>query len=134
MIRIKISNLNSDEFFTRKGLLKSSSWPSTSKLGHLPLFVVPQRMLLKLRKDNSNFLPARSSLCFVGISRNILNSYVLYLLITTILRFANVRKHDRYIFTCKWIHNARCTSKSTCTFNHRLIVVLCLKSYTKLCD
>ena len=26
-------------------------------------------MLLKLREDNSHFLPARSSLCFVGILR-----------------------------------------------------------------
>ena len=44
-------------FIRLKRLLKSSSWPSTSYLGHLPLFVVPQRMLLKLRRDNSNFLP-----------------------------------------------------------------------------
>ena len=56
--------------FRRKRLLKSSSWPSTSYLGHLPLFVVPQRMLLKLREDNSKFLPARSSLCYVGILKH----------------------------------------------------------------
>ena len=36
MIRIKISNLNSDEFFRQKRLLKSFSWPSTLWLGHLP--------------------------------------------------------------------------------------------------
>ena len=61
---------------------------------------------MKLRKDVSSFLPARSLLCFVGILRNILNSYVLYLLLTRILRFATVRKPDRYTFTCKWIHYA----------------------------
>ena len=82
--------------FRRKRLLKSSSWPSTSYLDNLPLFVVPQRMLLKQREYNSNFLPARSSLCFGGIFINILNSYALYLLIliTTICRFANARKPD----------------------------------------
>ena len=42
----------------------------------------------------------------MGILRNILNSYVLYLLLTRILRFATVRKPDRYTFTCKWIHYA----------------------------
>ena len=111
-------------FSRRKRLLKSSSWPTTSYLGHLSLFVAPQRMLLKLREDNSKFLPARSSLCYVWILRhiplwlkpapapspidnrrkglvsirlrNILNTYVLYLLKTTILRFAIVRKSDRY--------------------------------------
>ena len=78
-------------FFRRKRLLKSSSWPSTSYLGHLPLFVVPQRMLLKLREDNSNFLAV---LC----GDYILSSYVLYLLLTRILRVAIVRKRDRYTF------------------------------------
>ena len=54
---------------------------------HLPLFAVPQRMLVKLRENNSIFLPAKSSLCFVKILRNILNSqmYVLCLLKNTIV-------------------------------------------------
>ena len=60
--------------FRQKRLSKSSSWPSTSYLGHLPFFVVPQRMLLKQREDNFNFLLAKTLLCFVGILRNILNS------------------------------------------------------------
>ena len=37
------------------------------------------KLPIKLREDNYNFLPARSSLCFVGILliRNILNSWVI---------------------------------------------------------
>ena len=72
--------------FRRNRLLKSSSWPSTSFLDHLPLSVVPQRMLLKLREDNSEFLHARSSLCYR------------HLLITTISRFAIVRKSDILVY------------------------------------
>ena len=96
--------------------------------------------------------PARSSLCYVLILsyktspcplllstisrrrvlvsirlRNILNTYVLYILKTTILRFAIVRKSDRYT-------NSLCPLYFTSTLNQRLIAVLCLKSYTKLCD
>ena len=68
---VKIGSVVKEElilsiFIRRKRLLKSSSWPSTSYLGHLPLFVIPQRMLLKQREDNSSFLPARSSLCLWG--------------------------------------------------------------------
>lgn len=57
--------------------------------------VVPWRMLLKIRVDKSYFLPARSSLCLVGIFR-LDDMYSLYVYV----RFTVCNKYYN-TFTCK---------------------------------